>query len=316
MPEDIEENGAVTEAAPVVEDSSYSEILAGQAEAPIKPEAGEVTEDKTTPEVSEKEAPTTDEVILEIGGKEYAIKQADLLEYLSNQSKFADREKSLTEKEKSLNRDYTQKSQQVAEFRKSLEGAFGRMPLQDEIKALGQVWNAYFKNPQAKQAIDAILSGRFDVLSKGASTQEPGKQADPYVSQLEQQIADLREQLGTFTESMTERERNEKEGQAKKTWDGWVAKQSEAGVKITDEIDAKMAPFITALKVAHPDWESSQILDKAYKHATIEDIQKTTVSNVLKSVDKAKQSTLPRIKPKSTAQSDSQKTYSDILLNK
>lgn len=316
MPEETEPATGTTEAATAVEDSSYGQIaLEGQAEAPIKPEAGVKAEEETTPEVSEQPQ-TSEEVILEIGGKEYSIKQADLLDYLANQSKFADREKNLTEKEKSLNRDYTQKSQQLAEVRKSFEGAFGRMPQTDEIQALGKVWQAYFKNPQAKQAVDAIINGRFDQISKGASTQEPGKEPDPYVSQLEAKISELENRLGEFTESFTEREEAQRMGEAQKTWQSWADEKSKAGIKITDEIDQAMAPFITALKAKHPDWDSNKILDTAYKHATIDDIEKATATKVLKSADQAKNSTIQRIKPKAPASSDKEKTYKDIFLGK
>lgn len=319
MPEDIEETAGATTVATAPEDSSYSKILEGQATEPINAEASAKTEEKTTLEASEQPAQTSEEVILEIGGKEYSIKQADLLDYLANQSKHAEREKSLTEKEKSLNRDYTQKSQQVAEFRKSLEGSFGgKLPEVPMLKALGTVYQRSFQNPEYAAALNAMLEGKSlqGVLSKGASTQEQGKAADPYVSQLEGQILELKEQLGQFTQSFTEREESQRMGEAQKTWQSWADEKSKAGFKVTDEIDAKMAPFITALKAANPDWEPRQILDTAFKHATIDDIEKTTAAKVLQSADKAKQTTIPRIKPKGSAQSDSDKSYKDIFLNK
>lgn len=314
LTEDIETVSGTPETATAVEDSSYGKILEGEAEAPIKPDAGAKTEEQTTPEVGEQPA-ADGEVEIEVGGKVFTVKQSELLEHLENRSKIAEREKTLSEKEKSLNRDYTQKSQQVAEFRKSVEGAFGRFPEAPELQALGKLWKSYFQNPQAKQVIDQILTGRTVSQAPGAGAQEQG-QENPYISQLEQKISELEERLGTFTQTFEDRDNAERQGNAQKTWQSWTAKKAEAGIKITEDVDAKMAPFITALKQAHPDWEANQILDIAYKHATIDDIEKTVQGNVLKSVDEAKKQTIPRIKPKSAARADSEKTYADILLDK
>lgn len=302
--EQIEEPTGTHETATAVEDSSYSKILEGEGSDASKPDSS-VNPQETNPEVNQ--AP--EDVILEIGGKEYTVKQAELLEYLTNSSKFADREKSLVEKEKSLNRDYTQKSQQNAEFRKSLETAFGYMPQQQEIQAMGKLVKAYHTSPQVKQTIDSILSGR--PISTQPTEQVPQSQLE---GELRDEIQALKEQLGTFTNSFQERDRAEKEKQAKATWDGWVAKQAEKGVKVTDEIDAKMTPFIVALKEAHPDKDNQWILDTAYKHATIDDIEKNTAGKVLKAADKAKISNLPKITPKSSAKPDSEKSYAEILL--
>jgi hypothetical protein len=102
-------------------------------------------------------------------------------------------------------------------------------------------------------------------------------------------------------------------GQAHKSWSTWVAEKGKAGIKITDEIDTKMAPFITALKQSRPDLETNQILDMAYKHATIDDIEKMVQGQVLKSADQAKKGTIPRITPKGTAKADSDKSYAEII---
>lgn len=314
--EDIEEAVGTTEAATATEDSGYSEILEGQAEAPIKPEASEESAEKTTPEVDK--APAEDpEVILEIGGKEFTMKQSEAVQVLENHAKIAEREKALTEKEKSLNRDYTQKSQQVAEFKKSFESAFGRVPERNEIQALGKVWKSYFSNPQAKQAIDAIISGNFSAISKGAGTQSGDKEGDTYTSQLEQKIFELEEKLNGFTSTLEERENQKLEGEAKQITSSWKAEKAKAGVKITDEfIKSEMEPFFEALRFKNPDWTGHQILDRAHQLATIGDIEKTAASKVLKSADEAKKGTIPRIKPKSSAKGDSEKTYGEIFLDK
>lgn len=315
MPEDIEDVPVATETTPVESDSGYSDILEGQAEAPIKPEASVKAEDETTPEVNK--APAEDpEVILEIGGKEFTMKQSEAVQVLENHAKIAEREKALTEKEKSLNRDYTQKSQQVAEFRKSFESAFGRVPEKNEIQALGKVWKSYFSNPQAKQAIDAIITGRFDAI-KGAATQGTDKQADAYTSQLEQKIFELEEKLNGFTSSLEERDNQMVESEARKITTSWVAEKAKAGIKVDDEfIKSEMEPLFQAIRFKNPDWTGHQILERAYKLATIDNLEKTVAGNVLKSADKAKVGTIPRITPKSSAKPDSQKSYADIYLDK
>lgn len=315
--EDIETVQGKPEAGTSAEDSTYDKILAGEAEAPLKPEASAKTEDKTTLDQDVKPADTTQdpEIELELGGKVFTMKQSEAVQLLENASKFADREKTLSEKEKSLNRDYTQKSQQIAEFRKSVETNFGRMPEQAEMQALGKLWKSYFQNPQAKQAIDQILSGRPMSQNQAADAQNQGKEADPYVRQLEQKIFEMEEKLGTFSQSIEERAESEAMGKAEQTWNSWVDLKSKSGTKITDEIDTAMAPFITALKAKHPDWDSNKILDTAYRHATIDDIEKTVQGNILKSADEAKKGTLPRIKPRTPAKSDKEKTYAEIMLD-
>lgn len=318
MLEEIEEVATAIEPAPVDSDSSYSEILEGQAEAPIKPEASVKTEEETTPSPEEPPQAQDQEIELEIGGKVFSMKQSEAVQLLENASKLAEREKTLTEKEKSLNRDYTQKSQQVAEFRKSFETTFGRVPEKEEIQALGKVWKSYFSNPQAKKAVDAIINGRFDVLSGGANPkpQEGENPYQPLFDQQAQEIADLKERLEQFAQTSEEREESEKLGNAQKSWQSWAAKKAEAGIKITEEIDRKMGPFVRALRESNPDLDTNQILDEAYEHATIKSIKKSVASQVFKSADDAKKGSIPRITPKSSGKADKEKTYSDIVLER
>ena len=309
MTEDMEEVAGTPEAEATAPDSSYSDILAGEGAAPQKTEPGVEKEEETSPEVDQAKPSEDQEVVLEIGGKSFTMKESEAVALLENASKFSEKEKALVEKEKSLNRDYTQKSQANSEFRKSIESTFGRFPEQQELQALGKVWKAYFSNPQAKQVINSILNGR----PVSASTQEQGPEG-ALVGELRAEIDALKDQLGQFTSSFKEREEAQASETAEKTWQSWVDSKSKANIKITDEIDAAMSPFITALKAAHPDWDNNRVLDKAYEHATIDDIKKNVVGDVLKSADKAKKGNLPRITPKAPSKSDNEKTYREIIL--
>ena len=317
MSEEIVEEIGTTEAAPVADDSTYSKILAGEEAAPLKTDSSVKAESENNPEPEkdlQKDESLDQEIVLEIGGKSFTMKESEAIQLLENASKTVEREKALQKEWDSKNRDYTQKTQAVAEFRKSVETTFGRFPDKSEIQALGKLWKGYFSNPQVKQTVDAILQGRVDGLPKSANAQQPGQEANAYVTQLQSEISELREKLGEFTTTFEERETAKSYSEAKASWDGWVVKQAEAKVSITEELEAVMTPFISAISKAHPDWDNHKILDAAYKHATIDDIKKTAQTEVLKSVDQAKKQPKIRITPKTPVKAESEKTYKDIFL--
>ena len=323
MQEDIEEVASATEDVTTAEDTSYQEILAGEGEAPDSALPGKVTEEETT---SEAEKPTAEnepseqgaefnpdeEVTLEIGGKTFTLKQGQVLDVLENQQALVDREKELSEKEKSLNKDYTQKSQANAEFRKSIESNFGRFPEADELQALGTVWKAYFDNPQVKDTIDRILSGDYEAQGgeKGATGSET-----PEVTMLKREIAGLKSQLGEFVGSLEQQKIQEQQAESQKLWDSWVAKKAEDGIKITEEIDQAMSPFVSAIKQKHPEWDANRILDEAYRHANIDNLEKDSTKKVLKNVDDVKKKGSIKITPRSTQKPESEMSYAEIIQN-
>ena len=309
--EDTEQVAGVTEGATAPEDSSYEDVLSGEGTTPKDGPSGEPDKATTDSEAEgekqdEKPAQEDPDIQLEIGGKFYSGKQSEILELLENHQK-------LVEKEKSLNRDYTQKTQALAETRKSFEQAFGRMPEPQEIQNLGKLWQAYYENPKAAQMIESILKGNLEALSE--ATNQNKQTPDAYTQSLETKIASLENKLTQFTSSIEQREQAQIEAESKKTWDGWVSKMAGQKVQITEEIDEAMTPFIEALSKKHPDWDDNKVLDEAYRYATIDKQHVKIASKILIDADQAKKNQPPKITPKSTQKSESEKSYAELVTN-
>ena len=301
MPEETEVVEGTTPETPVAETSPAAEELA--VEGSDTP--------KTEPSVEEgRETVSTEdpEVELNIGGKSFTMKQSEAVQLLENATKLTEREKTLTEKEKSFNQFNTREGQKNAAFRNSIKEAFGYFPEPSELSAMGKLVKAYQKNPEVKQTIDQILSGR-GVSNGKAQNLAPEAQ---YIAQLESKIADMEERLEGFVSSSQE-ERNAKEtAENKRTWDTWVAEKAKSNVKITEEVEAKMVPFIAALKNADPSRDNTEILNDAYEHANIKNLKSTVTGQVLKSADNARKTPI-RITPKQPAKSDKTQGYADII---
>ena len=316
MAEDIETNAGVTVDATAETDSGYKSVLAGEGSEPSNSEPAVNSEEATKPleegtqPSGEQQTAEDPEVVLEIGGKEFVMKQSEALKVLENQAQYAEREKALTEKEKSMQRDYTRKTQELAGIRKSFESSFGRVPEMQEINALGKVYQAYMANPKVAEVIDSIISGKF---VDGVSPARYGS-GDAYTQNLESQIRMLEQKVEGFVSSSQEERAMQVEAEAVGKVQGWIAKQAEKGVQITEEIDAAMEPFVAAIRRAHPDWEAHRILDQAYRHATIDNIQSDTAKKVLKSADEAKKTGQIRITPRTPIKSDSDKSYREMVL--
>lgn len=301
MAEDIEPAAGTPEGAATPEDSGYSQILAGEGAAPTPAAEGEEPVSET-PAKPEQTALDPEEVLtFEIDGKDVPIKRKDI----SKLAELSTREQTLTEKEKSLNKDYTTKTQALAETRKSLETAFGRMPEPQELNALGKLWKSYFTNPQVKQAIDGILSGKV-------GQPQPGQESE-IVSSLKAEIEGLKEELYGFRDSITERETQQAQAQGQRAWNDWVQKKAESGVKITEETEQQMIPFIGAIRHAHQDWDAARILDEALRHASIDSLEQGAVKKALTTADEAKKGKVPKITPKVQAKSDKDMTYAEIM---
>lgn len=285
MSEQIETEQGTTPEAATSEDSSYREILAGEASTPQ-------ATDEVQPEAEVQPAPQDPEFTLQEG------KKAKLSEILEWQKGYLRQQ------------DYTKKTQEISEFRKSLEESFGRQPQIDEIKALGKLVQSYYRDPKAQEVINAILSGNF-------KPEAPSNQAkDSNTQALEQKIATLEEQLSKFTQSIEEREMQKLSAESQKTWESWVAKkqQENKSFQVTPEVDQAMGVFIDAITKKHPDWNDMQVLDEAYKHATIGELETQLRSKLLKSADKSKETNPPKINPKNPQKTDSDMSYKEIFL--
>jgi len=324
MAEDIEEIAGTPAPATAVEDSSYSAILAGEGDA-AKSATPEDKPSEEAPILQKEEPPKPDatakfdpdeEVVLEIGGRTFTMKQGDVMSLLEKSQAIVDRENKIAEKEKFLNKDYTQKSQANAEFKKSVESVFGRFPEKDELSALGKIWKSYFENPQARTLIDAVLTGDLSSVANNGKPPATSTESE-YIGRLEQKIqgleARLESRIGEFTQSIEDRERAKINADSQKIFEAWSAKKAEAGIKITEEMDAEMGPFVAAIHQRHPDWEPHRILDEAFRHANIDKLKADVRDQVLVSADQAKKKGIIKITPKSSSKSDSEMSYAEIV---
>lgn len=309
MSEEIEQVAGTTEASTDVKDSSYSEILTGEGTAPETKPIPEVQPEEESPapktEESQPEAQDPNaEVVVEVSGKQFTVKQGELIELLESANKLA-------EKERNLDKGYTQKFQQLAAERKSFEDAFGRMPDTQEVKALGKVWKSYFTNPQAREAIDSILNGNFQKVKS-----EPGKEgkpADSYTQALEQKIQGLESQLGQFMESIDSREQSNAVAEGQRVFNSWLSERKQSGKPVSEGLHEEVLRWAGVLRQMNPDLDGKAALDRAYRHVTIDDLKKEAVSEVLVNADKAKRTISPKITPKAPAKAEKDMSYSELI---
>lgn len=297
--------------APDKDLTATPETLEGQDTGTEKPVQADGTDkqEKTAEQVqADANKPSFDpneEVEIELGGKKFLKKQGEILELLEKNQGLSEKEQQLSQKEKQLHRDYTQKTQAIAEFRKSLQTNFGTIPDAGELQALGKVYKAYQTNPSAKAAIDQILSGGAPV-TKGA-------EGNAHVQALQSKFAELEDKLNGVSSSFEEREIQRANSEAKATWDKWAADKAKGGVKITDEVDTEMSYFIPAIRQRNPDWDNSRVLDEAYVIATRGQTRQQAKKEVLLSVDEAKKRGVLKITPKAPAKSGKDQSYAEIV---
>jgi hypothetical protein len=334
-----EEAETITETTPEgTPDGSqgYGDALKGEGTAPQDSPVGEPKspQGEGEPQGEKPAAQKSDPLIsIEIDGKTFTGKQSVIQKYLDLLPQFEGNEtalldalhqaEKLAELKRNYDKGYTQKYQELADQRKSFEESFGRMPEKPELEALGKVYQAYFSDPDLKAAIDAVLSGQpvRNVFAGTPSTPgQPQGQVpmgqDAYVRGLEGQIRSLQSELRQFTTSFTAREEAQKAEAAQRTWTDWVASKEKQGIKISEDIDGAMVPFIHAFRQTHPEWDGSKILDEAYRHATIGQGEKKIAAQILTDAEKAKKGSPPKITPKSGQVPDDSKGYSDIFLER
>lgn len=259
------------------------------------------------PEGEQPPAPSFDpeaEQLIEFNGKTYTLKGKELQTLLESQNAIAEREKA-------LNRDYTQKTQALARERKSIESAFGRMPEPEEFQALGKVYQAYLSDPRAQQIIDSILEGNLD-LSQAQST--PGKgQQSPEVVGLQREIHALKNQLSQFV-SGSEREKQEAAyNEGKRIFDTWREAKQKQGTNVSEEIIDAVLETANVLKRRNPNWDAHKALDEALRRESIDQIEKTAIQKVISKADNAKKMSAIKITPKSPAKGSADMSYSEIF---
>lgn len=304
MAQDTEAVVEATDGVTAPEDLTHpNETLAPEIEGqetPLKP--GEENPEGKAPEFNGDE-----EQVIEFGGKTYTLKGKELQTLLENQAAFA-------EKEKSLNRDYTQKTQALARERKSIESAFGgRMPQSEEFQALGKVYQAYMQDENVAKVIDAVLSGEpLQSVLSGQPAQGKGSQS-PEVTALQSEIRALKGQLSQFVSTSEQKEQEAAYTEGKRIFDSWMKAKNDSGVKVPDEVIDSVLETASILRRRNPDWDTNKALDEALRRETIDQIEKSTTSKILEKADKAKKMPSIKITPKSSQKADASMGYKEIF---
>lgn len=299
MPEDVEQVTEAPEATTVAEDSRPEETLAqGSPEPEIEGQPEETPEQKPTFDPNSEHE-------IEFNGKKYVVKGGELQGILENTSK-------LSEKEKSLNRDYTQKTQQLAAQWKSIDEAFGRRPEPQELQGLGKLYQAYFADEKVAKVIDAILTGQpLDSVIGDANQGKVSK--DPTFNALEQEIRGLKAQLSQFVSSSEQEKHSAVQQEGKRIFDTWMKSKQDQGKNVPEEIIDAVLETAGLLRKRNPDWDASKALDEALRRETIDQMTQDTTKKVLAKADSAKKSSPIRITPKVAAKSEG--SYADIFRN-
>lgn len=264
-----------------------------QETAPVDDSSYGLKDLNTEGQTDSAQESSTGEVEIEIGGKKFVMPEKDAIEILENRHK-------LTEKEKQLNRDYTQKTQAIAEQRKSFEKAFGRMPEQVEIDALGRLYQSYFTNAKARELVDQILTGKLQ--------QQPVDPLDSKFQNLEERV------FGTVQQILEQRETSQRAQEGLRIFQNWAADKAKQGTEITATQQSQIEAYIPTLRAQFPKWNANQILDRAFSIVNLDNLQKDAVNKVFTSADKAKTS-VPKIKPSQPQKLDGDKGYRDIFLD-
>ena len=297
MSEDIEPETGTPEVSTETQDSGYGDILKGDGVTPqddssVQPEVQE-------PEAGQQLETTDPEIVLREGLK---AKLSEIEEWQKGYLR---------------QKDYTQKTQEIAQQRKSFEQAFGKLPQSQELANLGKLYQQYFKSPDVKAAIDAVLAGKNLREIFAGDNQTPKQPQDVYVQTLEAKIQELESKLDHFSTSFEEREQERGVSEAQKVFESWKAdKKSKANVDVTEEIDAEMAYFIPSIKQKHPDWDANKILDEAYRHATIDQQGQRIASQVVQNAETLKTKPAPKINSKAPLIPEDKKGYAEIFLNR
>lgn len=288
-----------TDTATAVEDSSAPiETL-----APESPER--VTSEQPGKEQAAPEIDLEGEQVIEFGGKTYTLKGKELQSVL-------DSHQALTEKEKALNRDYTQKMQALQAERKSFQSAFGRMPEPQELHAMSKLFQAYFADESAAKVIDAILSGQ-DLQSVLGQSTNPSKSAIPEVSALQQKIRSLETQLSQFVSGSEQEKQQAIEAEGRRNFDTWKNSKQSQGVNVPEEIIDAVIETAGVLLRRNTSWDVNKALDEALRRETIDQVENQTAKKLFAKADSAKKAPTIKITPKSPVKSDAASGYADIF---
>lgn len=293
--------------------SSIAEILnQGLKGSDASPTDGGQTgndEENITPETQEApeaEGQTEQEAIEEMFA-ELTLEDEKKLPFKSKEELEAWIEKNLPAFEKTpyfmRQADYTRKTQALKQEREEWErqkaeseSLWGDVkPDQESMEAFKTLWDVFLNGDESlKGQINSFMQDAY-LLANGKLPKGPlaavvqGQQGttNPEVIRLNREIQALRSQM---EKSQGENQRvfqAEKLREAEVTWKSWVKTKEGAGIKISEDVEKTMVPFITA---QDPSIPADERLDVAYELAVkkLGLSGKEAVQKVFKSTQDAK----------------------------
>lgn len=286
--EDVTQDTGTPDDVTTTEDSVPDETLAPEISDQ------EISEEQVSPEEQDETHvfdPEAEQVI-EFNGKTYTVKGSELQNILESHQ-------ALAERERNQNRDYTQKTQALAEERKSIEQAFGgRMPEPQEMQAMGKLFNAYFQDEQVAKVVNAIIEGQpLEQVMSAQPAQGEGP-LSPEVSALSQEIRGLKAQLNQFVSGTEQEKQNQQYAEGKRIFDSWMQGKAQKGESVDETIIDSVLETAKILLRRNPSMDKQKALDEAYRRETIDQVQQDATKKVLVKADQAKKQKAIKITPK------------------
>lgn len=176
--------------------------------------------------------------------------------------------------------DYTRKTQELQrereefeESRRELDESWGTVkPDENSMQAFKGLWSVFqHGSPDIQKQINSFMQdvsllsdgkAPVGILSSGDGTPS---QVQPEVIALRREIAELKQGISREKSTFEERELAKKREEAEREWTSWVQAQGENGIKVTEDLENAMIPYLQG--VAHSDLSPKQKLDRAYRLA-------------------------------------------------
>jgi len=226
--------------------------------------------------------------------------------------------------------DYTRKTQELAKQRQEFEESKAKedeswgevKPDENSMAAFRGLWDVFqFGSPDLKGKINAFMQD-VSLMASGKNPVGPLAQAEtgkPVDSAetlaLKRELAELRRDMNkgkTLAEQKAEAEGRQ---QAEKDWQSWKSqKETSEKVRITEEVEKAMVPYLLALRES--DMDAASKCDRAYKLASADlglDGKKAVKEVFASAEDAKKRSSLPPTSKASSAQEPEPKNLSGIL---
>ena len=240
------------------------EVIADQR-SPVESKEESVSEGEDTPSAIETDATIESEPVQveQAVASPQSMSAKDLEAF---QSLSPDAQKWVTDRERDLTADYTRKTMDLADQRKSYERLDQileprrqqlAMDGMDDSTAVGQLFAlSDFANAQPVEFVKYLMSQRNIPLS---ALNEPSGQTQT----VDPQLASMQKKIQGFENFFTQQQ-EQAQAQESHLIDGQISK-FESENEHYSELEAEMIPIVRALRQSDPQLSASETLAKAYK---------------------------------------------------